>query len=383
MRILSVIDTLGQGGAERSLVDLARGLRTHDIDTTIAVLRTTDHGFEEATQNSDVVTIEHLGSGRLNPSRRLRELIRLAGIDLVHTTLFEASLIGRLGAVGTDVPVLTSLVNVSYDSVRLGDPRVTPYKLKGARLIDGWTARHLTTRFHALTETVAASAVVDLGITRHLIEVIPRGRAASEFHPVRTDHERSLIRAELGIAEEAKVLITVGRQEYQKGQRFLIHAMRSVAEKFPEAVLLLLGRRGQETPYLAKQVAELGLDSNVRFLGDRRDVNRVLRSADVFVFPSLYEGFGGAVIEAMATGLPVVTSDLPALVEVLAGTGILVPTGEPEALSAALISVFASDGYTRKMWGKVARERFLATYQLDDVVGKMASLIRDTVATGK
>ena len=380
LRALSVIDSLGQGGAERSLIDLARGLRGHDIETTLAVLRVRDHGFQRSLQETAELPVEVLGANRLQAMRRLRVLLSDGGFDLLHTSLFEASVLGRIAAGGIGVPVLTSLVNVSYDPVRRLDPRVSGAKLQVARWIDGWSARHLTTRFHALTRAVAAQAVVDLGVEPRAITVIPRGRDPAEFHPPESESTRTSIRSELGLDAAATVFLSVGRHEFQKGHQYLIDAMTAVVGEIPDAVLLLLGREGNETSALLTQVSRNDLGAHVRVMGDRRDVSRILRAADVFVFPSLYEGFGGAVIEAMATGLPIVASDLPPVREVVGDAGVLVPPADPAALAGAMKTV-ASDQARVSDLGRAGLARFQTHYRLDQVVSDMADLFRETAGS--
>ena len=176
LNALSVIDSLGQGGAERSLLDLVTGLRDHGIDTTVAVMRVRPDGFHGALKAGSDLRIEVIGDKLPRAIRRLRAMLASGRFDLVHTSLFDATLVGRLAAWGSGVPVLTSLVNVSYDPVRLRDPNVSRIKLELARRIDGWTARRMNTRFHALTHAVAEQASIDLGIEEDAIVVIPRGR---------------------------------------------------------------------------------------------------------------------------------------------------------------------------------------------------------------
>jgi glycosyltransferase involved in cell wall biosynthesis len=110
------------------------------------------------------------------------------------------------------------------------------------------------------------------------------------------------------------------------------------------------------------------------FLGDRRDVSDLLRASDVFVFPSLYEGLGGAVLEAMATGLPVVASRVPAVEEVLGDTGYLVEPDEPSELAQVLQGVL--DIPDRAAAGRRGLERFLSYYEIERVHVQMGEMFR-------
>ena len=116
------------------------------------------------------------------------------------------------------------------------------------------------------------------------------------------------IRDELGIDEESFVLCHVGSFSKPKNHEFLIKVFKKVLTYKPNANLILVGG-GVLEDSIRKHVLDEGLDGRVLFLGKRSDINNVLKSSDVFVFPSLYEGFGIAVLEAEASGLPVVVSD--------------------------------------------------------------------------
>lgn len=377
LNALSVIDSLGQGGAERSLLDLVMGLRDHGIDTTVAVMRVRQDGFHGALKAGSDLRIEVIGDKLPRAIRRLRAMLASGRFDLVHTSLFDATLVGRLAAWGSGVPVLTSLVNVSYDPVRLRDPNVSRIKLELARRIDGWTARRMNTRFHALTHAVAEQASIDLGIEEDAIVVIPRGRDPVEFRPAESPLERASIRSELGIDPDAVLFLNVGRHEFQKGHRFLLDAMTSVNDVVPGAMLLIVGREGNETTAIREQIARCGLDAVVEILGDRRDVNRIMRAADAFVFPSLYEGFGGSLIEAMATGLPLIASDLPPVREVVGGAGILVPPADWRSLAAAMGRV-GLDRAELEALGSAGLARFQSNFRLDKVLSDMANLFWET-----
>jgi glycosyltransferase involved in cell wall biosynthesis len=282
--------------------------------------------------------------------------------------------VGRFAAAGRGRPVLSSLVNVAYAPIRLHDPNVRASRLWAARMIDGWTARHLTTHFHALTEAVKRGAVSSLRIDPERITVIERGRDPERLgEPSRK--RRAAARAALGLTQDGDVVVTVGRQEFQKGQRHLLEAFARLAAARPEAVLLVAGREGHASADLETFRAGLGVGDRVRLLGHRTDVPEILAAADVFAFPSLYEGFGGAVIEAMALGLPVVASDLPALHEVVEAerTGVLVPPGSAADLASAIGGLLDDPARARAM-GERGRATFLERFTVERTTARMVEL---------
>jgi glycosyltransferase involved in cell wall biosynthesis len=378
-KIVFVIDSLGPGGAERSLAEMLPGFLRAGINPVVVCLSQWE-GIHDSVRGLGVdVRVLNGRGGRFGRLRALRELISAESPDCVHTTLFESDVAGRLASAGRRIPVITSLVNVSYDKIRLQDPNVRRLRLAAARMIDGWTARHLTHHFHAVTQAVKRAAVESLHISPDRVTVIERGRDPARLGEPGSERRRST-RARLGLADDAEIVINVGRAEFQKGQRFLLEAMARLAGARPEAVLLVAGREGHASRDLEQLTMELGLGDRIRFLGHRDDVPDLLAAADLFVFPSLYEGLGGSLIEAMALGLPVVTSDLEAIREVVdpGHNAVLVPPGSAEALAAAIGSLL-DDRARRAAMGSRSREIFHRRFRLDRATGRMVDLYSDVL----
>lgn len=379
MRLLCVIDGLGFGGAERSLAELLPGLAAAGIEPMVVCLRRREGGVERdvLAQGFDVRFLPNSWPAQV---RALRRMIRETSPALVQTTLAAASLVGRFAAAGSGVPVLTSLVNQSYSRDRMEDPHVRAVAVRGIRAVDGWTARHLTTHFHAITRSVKRWAVETLRIPADRISVVERGRdplRLGEPGPER----RSAARERLALPRDAAVFVAVGRQEFQKGHRFLLEAMARVAADRPSAILLLAGRKGAETKHLRALAERPPLDRAVRFLGHRDDLPDVLAASDLFVFPSLWEGLGGAVIEAMALGLPIVASDLEPVREVVEDgrCALLVPPRSSDKLASAISSLLADDARARSL-GAQGRETYLRRFTLERSTERMVELCHRVAA---
>jgi glycosyltransferase involved in cell wall biosynthesis len=377
LRLVYVINGLGPGGAERSLAELLPTYLANGIRPTIVCLRHRDEGVETTVRDAGC-DIRFLPPG--GPARRvrnLREMLRAEPIDLVHTTIYESDVVGRFAAAGTGVPVLTSLVNTSYDAVRLTDPNVSRAGLFATRMIDGWTARHLTTHFHAITHAVKEAAVAALHLAPDRITVVERGRDPARIGAP-GEQRRQAARARLGLAENAEVVVNVGRQEYQKGQRHLLEAAATLKKTRPRLVVLIAGREGHASRELRGRHDELDLGDTVRFLGHRDDVVDVLAAADLFAFPSIYEGLGGAVIEAMAMGLPVVASDIPALREVVddGGNGTLVRPASSDELAGALGRLLGDRDLSQR-FGRQSLQIFHKRFTIDRSAARMIALYRD------
>jgi glycosyltransferase involved in cell wall biosynthesis len=384
VRILFVIPSLGSGGgAERSLIESVPQLRERGIDVSIAQFFRRPHERQEGALHEKGARIHDIAApGVVLRVVALRRIVDTECPDIVHTTLFDADIAGRAAvrlARRASPRLLTSLVNTSYDAARSNDPRVRAWKLRAVRQLDGLTARHMTDHFHAITRAVKEDAIRSLRIAPHRITVIERGRDPARLGTW-SQERRSRARAKLGLDSSADVIVTVGRQEFQKGQTHLVAAFERVAATHPNAVLLLAGRRGHESDAIDATIARSPARGQIRLLGHRDDLPDVLAASDVFAFPSIYEGLGGAVIEAMALGLPVVASDLPAVREVVedGGSALLAPPADPPAL-AATIATLIDDSEMRHRLGTRGREIFDARFTLDRSTERMVELYSEVL----
>ncbi len=375
MKLLFVINSFGAGGAERSLVELLPRFRSQGTTPIVACLDRSDVGFEDEVAAGGFDVRFLAASSRLGQIRDLRKVIKREQPSLVYTSLFDADLAGRIACIGIDVPVMSLLANTAYDAARLDDPGVNANKLKIVKAVDGFTARHLTDHFHAVSQAVKDSTVETLGVERDRITVVYRGRDETRLG-VPEPERRARTRTGLGIDDRTEMLITVGRQEYQKGHVHLVQAFSEVVRKRPDARLYIVGRDGHAAARIGGLIDELGVQDSVVRLGHRSDVPDLLAAADVFVFPSVYEGLGGALIEALGLGLPVVVSDLPALREVVieGENGLVVPPADPDALTAALLELL-DDPQRRSRFGRRGRQIFEQSFRAEDAAQRLFDLL--------
>jgi len=379
LKILFVIDGLGHGGAERSLAEMLPHFVRSGIKSTVAFFHRHQESLEGRlrAQGADLRFLPE--QGVIRRIAALRRLIQMERPDVVHTALFESDVVGRLASIGQQTVVVSSLVNTPYDRIRLQNRDVSAVKLWAVRVIDGWTARCFTTHFHAVTEATKNAAVSELGLTPEHITVIARGRTDLMGPP---DAERTRkARLKFGVKDSDEVIVTTGRQEYQKGQRFLLEAMGEIARRRPHAVLLVAGRKGRQSPILEETQQRLALDGRVRLLGHRDDVPELLAASDVFVFPSLYEGLGGSLIEAMAQGLPIVASRIPAIEEVVeeGQNALLVERASVAPLAEAITGLLA-DSKTARAFGRRSREIFEERFMLEKAASRMVAFYREITA---
>jgi glycosyltransferase involved in cell wall biosynthesis len=378
--VLHVINSLGlSGGAEQQLVTNLDHFEDPRIRHHVAYLYSvTDPSWLDTMSTPITALNGQPGHAPLPVSGvRLLRLVRELRPDLIHCSLADSALISRLVGRVTGTPVLESLVNISHEPIRAVDSAaVRPWKLQMHRGVDRLTIGNVTA-FHALTDEVARSWVDTVGIDPATITVIPRGLSFDLLDGAALEGEQRLaLRREL--ADDAEVLVlAVGREEPQKGHRYLLEAMSEVVAGGVDARLVMMGRRGSSTAAIVDQIETLGLGDRVTRLGVRSDVYRHMSAADMLVFPSLFEGLGVSLLEAMGCGLPVVVFDRPPMNQLVdAGeTGLVVPERDPGALADA-IRRLASDPGLRSDLGAKAARKARESYGIANTAGRLENLYR-------
>lgn len=355
-----MIDSLGASGAEHSTSAIMPMLRARGHEVSAATLYDAGFGDEQRLRENGFA-VRPLGStGFVGRVRELRTRIRAERPDVVHATLFNADMVGRLAAWRTDAKVVSSLVNTTYDTARTSDPHLRPWKLRCVQALDALTGRLLVDRFHAVSVGVADTNAHDLRVPRDRIEVVHRGRSRAHLGAWSRER-RTDVRRSLGVADDVKVILAAGRQEHQKAHVDLVAAAGLLAAELPAVRVLIAGRDGNAT-LLLQSALEHDPDaaSVVTLLGHRLDVPDLLCAADVLAIPSLYEGTAGVALEAMALRCPVVCTDLAGVRGVLDDdvNAVLVPVGHPRAMADALRSVLTDDALADRL-----REAGLADFE--------------------
>jgi glycosyltransferase involved in cell wall biosynthesis len=340
-RILFLTNTLGTGGAERQIALTVANLDPARFEPIVCCLFLGGAYLEEI-RSSGVEALalglpKRLGSAVVGARRTVRDLQP----DLVHTSMFEANVAGRLAVRRAKVPVVSHATNVYDDPTRFEETPVTGWKLRGARRVERWSARVSHAQIVAVGEAVADSAARYLGLSRERLTVIRRGW---DFRALDEASGRPL-EAPAWPERASPRLLTVGRLQPQKGQQHLLHALPRLHRRYPRAHLAVAGA-GPLLDELTLLAEGLGVRRSVSFLGTRRDVPALLAAADVFAFPSLWEGAAGALVEAIALGVPVVASDVPSLREIAdlsgpdgAGAVRLVDPKDPDATAGAIAAL--------------------------------------------
>jgi glycosyltransferase involved in cell wall biosynthesis len=197
------------------------------------------------------------------------------------------------------------------------------------------------------------------------ITIIYNGIDGDEFT---REFDRAEIIEELDISPDAKIIGIVARLDSIKNHRCLIKAMKKVAARFPDALLLVIGDGPLRTE-LEELVSFVRLNNNIKFLGTRNDIPRLLSVLDIFVLCSLSEGLPLTILEAMAAGKPIVATDVGGIPEIIKDgiDGIIIPSDDSDRLAEA-ISELLRDKRKRHEMGAKARMKFEEKFTIQTMV---------------
>jgi glycosyltransferase involved in cell wall biosynthesis len=340
LRVLHVIDSLAEGGAEQNLLTLVRNLPPPGFEHHIAWLYADDRLL--AAFSPHVASSLALGAGRgvalLHATRTLAGHMRRLRPDVVSAKLIRAQLVARVAALlGGRIPTVTTWECVSYTKemyVELG--RRGPWLRELTWLLDAATGLK-DAHVIAVSKEVADHNAHALRVPRRRVSVIYNAVDPAKIVAI-SPSEREALRTELDVPADGVLLLSVGRLVAQKDHATTIRAMARVVRAYPGAVLAIAGA-GSLRAELEEDIDALGLRRHVRLLGARTDVPALLRAADLFVFASRYEGLGIALMEALAAGLPAVSSRIGTSLEVADGSPAVryFPRGDADALAGALV----------------------------------------------
>ena len=245
----------------------------------------------------------------------------------------------------------------------------------------------------AAISTSVADALVRAGVARERITLIPSGVDCAHFRPPSAD-ERAQARAALGLGDADLAVGAVGALEPRKGHRYLVEAMALLRRRAPSSgVVAIIAGDGSLRDALAADIRRFGLGDagggqvrladRVRLVGRVDDARSILWALDIFVMPSLSEGLGVALLEAMACGLPCVASRIGGIVDAVdeGRSGILVAPGDAHALAGALADLYAQ-AQTRIAMGAAARNLAVERFSMAAMAWRTVELYRACLQTG-
>lgn len=329
MEIVHVVENLDRGGLERTVVDLIASQR--DAGHECRVICLFKLGLLARELLASGVRVDACGKRPgldLRALRRARALIRQSPDAVIHTHNAMAHYYAVLASLGLPVKC-----------------RINTRHGMGGRTRSGrqeWLYRQSlrgTDYAVAVCEAARERFAADGMRPRRALLSVPNGIRLERFRPADDVARQSLV-AELGLSTGSRIIGTVGRLQPVKDHALLLRAFAKVRVQVPEAALVIVGD-GPLRAALEAQAEQAGLSDAVRFMGDRHDVPRLLTGMEVFALTSTSEGYSVALLEACASSLPIVATEVGGNREIVRHgiNGRLVPSGDTAAIATALIAL--------------------------------------------
>lgn len=324
MRVLHVINSLSSGGAEKLIEEtLPLMNKIEGIEAEVLLLTDKNNVFDRSLREKNV-------NLRVLPRRKMRSPLNILDIrkqiiegnyDIVHTHLFPTNYWTSIAfkLIFSKKPKLLTTEHNTHNRRREKlyfkyIDRFIYSSFDKIISISRQTQENLSTWIDPKKRNSEQSIVIENGVN------LDRFSEA-------TPYLKAEINSDFG--EELKLLCMVGRFSKQKDQATVIKSLKDLSKNV-HLLLIGEGELKEKNEALAK---EIGLENRVHFLGFRSDVNKVLRTSDIVILSSNWEGFGLAAVEGMATGKPVIASDVSGLREVVKGAGILFSKGDSKELA--------------------------------------------------
>ena len=324
MKILFLSDLLAYGGASKLIYDLLPRMVAKGHECELLILTDDNSKYVEELRNKGVPVhiVPKDVKGHLGNVRYIKKWIEHGNYNIIHANLFPTiyycSLVKRI--LGKKCPPLV-MTEHNTDNRRRHKPFLRPVEKFVYKAYDHVISISDKTQENLCnwlgTEGEAKYTVIENGID---LEKFMNSKSIPQNELYETYKEGDIL------------LLTVGRFSVQKNHKKLIEALNLLPAKYK----LLLCGEGELEKEIREQVTKLELSDRVVFLGFRKDIADIMRSADILVIPSIWEGFGLIAAEGMACGIPITASDVPGLSEVVGDAGIKFNPNSPADISKAV-----------------------------------------------
>lgn len=346
INVLWLVDHLGYNGfmhgAGKYYLNTIPFFDKFSFNVILCVLRSRDNLTNQFEEKG--IKVQHLGRNKLDPLTvfDIIKLIKRENIDLIHCHGYGSANFGRLAKVFTHIPTVVH----SHD-----DDRYYPFYQR----ISDYLLKSYTDLGVAVSEAVKKASIEKRKIPEEKIIVLHNGIIFDEFRIPGEDKIKEE-KKKWNLNENIKVIGTIAKLREEKGVEYLIKAIPRVLSEIPNVAFLVVGD-GDLRASLESLAKQLGIEKNIIFAGFMENVSPILATFDLKVLPSITEGFGLVIVEAMTMSKPVIATNVGGVKEILKNeeTGLLVPPKDPEALADKIIYLLKNPDKAKAL-GKRAYE---------------------------
>lgn len=310
--------------------------------------------------------LDNLSSHRIKTSLTLRNLLTEECPDMLHCHRHAATVFGVFAGLGDKIRIISHVHGL--DRTR---------SLK--RRFNNWLVLKRVDKIITVSESVRNDVIkTNWDIEPSKVVTVKNCLELKTIDSIKIS--RTEARLKLGIPEGDVVFGTVGRLVPTKGQSYLIESFSRVLKEIPNSRLVIMGE-GLLYKKLTEQAEALHLSSRILFTGYREDVLELIRGLDVFVLPSLAEGLSIALLEAMASGLPVIASNVGGIPEVFGNSdcGRLINSRDVDSLFTAMLGIGILDDKQKKAIGEEGRKRIEQEFTADVMIKQLDEVYKSVL----
>ena len=346
MKVLQVTTHMDIGGIANYVFTLSKALKARGAEVVVASsggdMEGALSGCGIPHRRIDIRTKFEFGPKALKSAFALVRIVKEERVDIIHAHSRVSQVASAVASLVTGIPYVTTCHGYFRK------------RLRG--VIDTWGAKVI-----AISAAVREHLRDDLGVGVNRIALVYSGVDTGRFSKELSASEIAAVKKEIGL-KDGPVVGTIGRLSPVKGHEHLVRALKGIIEANPAAQGLIVGSGEEERP-LKTLAAGLGIGDSVIFVASCPDTHKFLSVMDVFVFPSVKEGLGIALLEALASGRAAVASSIGGIEDIITSgsDGILVPVGDVCAIAEAVKALLADEPRRRLMGEKgsaLVREKF-------------------------
>lgn len=360
--VLHIIDSFNMGGMENGLLNIINESADKEICHEICCIKKSGEAAGRLKKKIKIYELNKKEGNSWHIYPRLIRVIKAAGPDIVHTRNW-----GTIdGIIAAPIAGVKRVIH-SEHGWSVDDPMGKNIKRRFIR----WLLSCFVNQFIAVSEDICRWFQTSCWIRYSKISHIINGVDAKKFKP---DDNTQIIKSKLGLSPDDFIIGAVGRFDPIKNFDILIKAFAWGEHK--NITLLMVGD-GRERSRLARLAKNCGVAEKTIFLGERKDLPELYKIMDVFILPSRNEGISNTILEAMATGLPVIATDVGGNSELVTHneTGILIKPNSVESIVEA-IRMYINHPELTRLHGKNSRQKVLTKFTLNRMVSEYTSIYR-------